>query len=304
MAISVFPVPVTVTGEKALSITATSANTLYQGTVSITPGLYRITCTSTTIASVSFFNGSGLIGTATTASGTVDFNLSTAATKVTASTNTGSSITIAINFLSYPIVSSLSGTLTTITSSGTYSTLGNAYVVAVGGGGGGGSYGGNSPGLPGYTGGGGGGSGGVTGGIFTITSPVTVTIGDGGAGNANGGTTTFLSLTATGGTTGALGGGSTNGAGGAAGTPNGGAGGAGGGGGGTPGSASGASPYPFVKSGTTGGGGGGYYNGVSAGGGSGIGTGNGTGYGAGGHGGGPGGPGAGTGGVVYVLGGI
>ena len=93
MALSVFPIPVTAIG-KNINCTVPSANTLYAGTVNIIAGLYRVTCVSSTIANLTFWNGSTLIGTATTASGTVDFNLSTAATKITVTTDTGSSIIV------------------------------------------------------------------------------------------------------------------------------------------------------------------------------------------------------------------
>ena len=322
MAATVFPLPVTTISEKTFTTTVPSSATPYVATVSMSPGVYRITCVSSTITTVGFFSGNTLIATALTASGTVDVTVASAVTRLSITTNTGSNIAVTVTFQSAPIViSGVSGTLTTITSSGTYTTQGIAFAVAVGGGGGGGVSGQQGA-------GGGGGSGGVASGLVGGNGNITVTIGAGGETTVAGGTTTIGTLTATGGGAGVSNSSAVGGAGGTAGSPGGAVGGTGNHGGSnnsTAGSTSSAPDYTFVKTGTTGGGGGGSYAGSgyngSAGGGNGsIGTGGtgagaqnsntataGTGYGAGGG----GGPrilgnagGAGSQGVVYLIGGF
>ena len=139
MAATVFPLPVTTISEKTFTTTVPSSATPYVATVSMSPGVYRITCVSSTITTVGFFSGNTLIATALTASGTVDVTVASAVTRLSITTNTGSNIAVTVTFQSAPIViSGVSGTLTTITSSGTYTTQGIAIAVAVGGGGGGG----------------------------------------------------------------------------------------------------------------------------------------------------------------------
>lgn len=321
MSVNVFPTPVTTFG-KNFNITVPNANTLYAATTNIVAGLYRVTCASGTITNLAFFDGSTLLGTATTSSGTVDFNLGTKATKITVYTNTGSNIIVTATFLAEAIAINASGTLDTLTTTQTYTQTGPAYVVVVGGGGGGGSS--NAGGA-----GGGGGSGGVNSGYILLTGSTSVTIGAFGVGSPSGtngtgttgGTTTIGSISATGGTGGAYGGDpSNNSGGGAGGTPGGGAGGGAQSDGnpGQNGTASSAPTFLFVKTGTTGGGGGGGQTATSSGAGSGIGTGGrggrgtygaelptaGTGYGAGGGGAGRFYSGAGANGapgVVYVL---
>ena len=90
-------------------------------------------------------------------------------------------------------VSSTSGTLDTITTSGTYNQTGPAYVVADGGGGNGGNANGNYNGASS----GGGGAGGITASFYQLTGSTSVTIG-----GAGGGTTTFGNLSAAGGNNG------------------------------------------------------------------------------------------------------
>ena len=268
MATTVFPVAVASSGVNSYALTATAANTLYGCLLSLTPGVYTITCASATITNLEFWNTeTTLVTTATTVGGTVSINLASSVDRIRLWTDTGSSVVISIALTANALSNSISGTLDTLTTSGTYtgtSTSGYGYVVMVGGGGGGGSYTGGSG-----IGGGGGGSGGIRSFKTTITGSMAYTIGaqgngapNGGNGNA-GGATTFAGLTANGGGAGLI-----SGSGGAGGTPDGGAGGGNLQGGG--GSAS--SLYPFVKSGSTGGGGGGAGGGTN-GGGSGIGTG-------------------------------
>lgn len=320
MAATVFPLQVTTINEKTFTTVIPAAATPFVANVSMSPGVYRITCVSGTNTTVGFVNGTTDIATATTSSGTVDVTIATPVTRLGISTNTGSNIALTITFQSAPIVvSGVSGTLTTITSSGIYSTAGIAFAVAVGGGGGGGRSGNQGS-------GGGGGSGGVASGVIASNGSLAVTIGAGGATTVAGGTTTIGTLTATGG-----GAGESNsavqGLGGTAGFPGGAAGGLGNNSGNNnsvAGTASASPLYTFVKTGTTGSGGGGNYasvgNGSTGGGSGGIGTGgtgggnqnsntatSGTGFGSGGGGGSrivntPGG--SGTNGVVYLIGGF
>lgn len=310
----------------ASTITVPLSATLYSVTQNFGRGVYTISCVSSTIAKVDFFDATGPIGsTAVTSAGTVSYNLSSPATGFFIYIDTGSSILVSISQTSNTVpISGISGTLDTLTNSQTYTQTGSSYVLVVGAGGGGGS---------GYdVGGMGGGSGGVIGGFQKLNGNVSVTIGTGGNGGvgyassgSGGGATVFGNITANGGGPGNRANGGT-----AAGNNvgNGGSAGEGGGRGGAGNStnvggfaaASPASPLPFVKIGTTGGGGGGVLSGNNlaggSGAGSGIGTGgnggtqsnngnSGTGYGAGGGGGGGTGNsisgGSGSQGVVYVL---
>lgn len=277
MATQVFPVAVSSTGPNSWSINATTSGVVYEGTQAFSTGTYTVTCASSTITSIEFFSGNTSVLQTKTVSGTVTFNLTSAATKVRLWTNTGSNIVVSFA-LTASIISSSAitmGNLETLTSSGTYtgtSTSGYAYVVAVGGGGGGGA-GRSGTGFDG----GGGGSGGVASGIVQLTGSISYTVGSQGNGGANsdangnaGGTTTFANVSANGGGFGKGEGVSNAGAGG---TPGGGSGSSG-----VNGRAAGISDspfYTFVKNGTTGGGRGGSsqytYNGVGEG--SGIGTG-------------------------------
>lgn len=302
--------PTSTTAPLSVSLNAATSGTYYKATeLNLPAGVYRITCVSTTNATVTFIsNGSG-VGNGTTSSGTIDVSVTSGPiTEVVYNTNTGSNIKITISFLATPVTPvSISGTLDTLTSgSGTYTQTGNAYVVLVGGGGSGA-----------YTssgGAGGGGSGGVLGASVVLTGSIAYSVGAKGAkvtsyGNGNsGGNTTFGSFTATGG------GGGQGATGGLAGTPNGGAGAFG-----ARNSlayASAPSPFTFCVSGTTGGGGyGTYYDSRGGGAGSGIGTGgtggqggtaeaasNATGYGAGGGAGvGSQPPAEATGGIIYIF---
>jgi hypothetical protein len=300
----VFPQPST-SSISAYNVTATSPNIFYSfANTVITAGVYRFTCVSSTVATIYFYNGSALLTTAVTSSGTVDVSLSTAPTKVAFFTNTGSNVLITFTFLAAPLSSGANGTVDTLTTSQTYTQTGPAFVVVVGGGGGGA---GTNSSYGGYK-GGGGGSGGVQSSTYTLTGSTVVTIGaagnksgTGNDGNA-GGATTFGNLTSNGG-----GGGSPYEGGGLGGTP-------GGVDGGkynySAGQESTASSYPFVVSGTTGSGSKGgdsrtYGSGIGTSGPGGANGGDATGYGSGGGGGGNGGTnstgGNGRPGVVYVL---
>jgi len=163
------------------TIVAALPQKLYGSSINLGTGVYSITCPSSTIATVYFYSGiTGLIGTATTSSGTASITLTSAVDRVRVWTNTGNNISIVISQTSSVLVNSLSTTLDTITNSGTYtgtSDSGYAYVLAVGGGGGGGSGYGytNSDGI-------GGNNGQQSMGIIQLTGNINVTIGGGGAG--------------------------------------------------------------------------------------------------------------------------
>jgi hypothetical protein len=309
MAISVFPTAVTSSSSiNANSVTAASPNVLYEGRLTLEPAIYQITCASGTIANIQFLSSPNTVITSSvTSSGTVTLNLGNTVDRVRVWTNTGSNIVVTITKIANSLTNQFSGTLDTITASGTYtgtSTSGYAYAVLVGGGGGGGGGGQFNRGI-------GGASGGICGKIVTLTGSMEVVIGSGGlagapGGNAtNAGASTFDGMTAGGGTGGLGNNYSTLTIGG---TATGGTfnvtGGAGGSDSVNPTAA--VSPYPFVINGSTGGG---QYGGGGPLAGSGIGTGgtgasmNATGYGSGGSsaydqygGGGNGAP-----GVLYVL---
>lgn len=322
MSASVFPTPV-VSTLNANAMTCASANTLYEGLSNFDSAVYSITCVSSTVATVDFYNGAGnFVASASTTNGSVSVNLGSPADRVRVWTNTGSNIVVTITKTSSALVNNISGTLDTITANTTYtatSTSGYAYAVAVGGGGGGGG------GISSSYGGGGGGSGAVAAKLVQLTGSLPVVIGTAGAGGVaaaggNGGATTFAGMSAGGGNGGARGIAGTQVSGGTGGTATGGTfnitgangGVSGNNGPGGDGSAT-TLVYPFVKNGTTGSGGGGAssgYPGGGYGGGSGIGSGGqgsnvsgtGTGYGAGGGGSyQAGNGGAGAPGVVYVL---
>jgi hypothetical protein len=282
------------TSNLASYVTATSANVLYTLTQSFASGIYTISCASSTVATVDFFDGTQRLVSAKTVSGTVAVNLASAATSIRYFTDTGSSIQIGIALTGAALSgTSISGTLDTITTSGTYSQTGNVYVMVVGGG----QAGYQNP-NNGY-GAAGGQSGNLKSSYLYLTGTQTVTIGTAGTGGNGGlgGDTVFGSLSSSGGINAPATYGSYN-------TQAG------------NGTANALLQHSFIKSGTTGSGGGGSatagLHGV--GGGSGIGTGGagnstggngsvGTGYGAGGGGCSAGGTtgGNGTAGVVYVL---
>ena len=315
MAISVFPVPSSGGGVNANTLTLTSANILYKSAINLAVGVYTITASPTSSnVFVNFWSGDTLIGSTTTVSGTITFNLGTAADLIYAEStgaNTNVTFTLVANSA---IVSDVSGTLDTLTTSQTYTQTGKAYVVVVGGGGGGlgQMFGNQGRGGPG-------GGGGLNAQPTVLSGSTVVTIGTAGTAGTGGngapsvvanagGATSFGSITANGGSGGSPYNGSNAGT--SGGTPS-----------GRPGSGalatgqgdsnggSNANPATFVVNGNNGGGGG-YGNG----GGTNIGVGgrslgNATGRGAGGGGSESQGNAAttggnGTAGVVYVLRGL
>jgi hypothetical protein len=234
MAISVLPA-VSGAVDTAFSITAVSPNVLYGATKTFPSGIYTITCVSTTVTTIEFYSDeqTSIIQTQTV-SGTSTINLASTATKVKLSTDTGTDVVVTIERTAGSITNEISGTLDTITESGTYtanSASGYALVGVVGAGGGGGS----GPAGGSTYGGGSGGSGGIKTGVLPLTGNISVTIGTAGNGGATntagpgaagnaGNATTFGNFTANGGGGGGGGTNNTGGAAGAAGTPGGAAG--------------------------------------------------------------------------------
>jgi hypothetical protein len=198
MPIQVYPVAVTSSSStSADAITCVSAGTMYEGIKTYEPAVYSITCVSTTVAVLEFYSNTYTpITSVTTSLGTASVNLASTADRFRVYTDTGSNIVVTITKTASAVSNTFSGTLDTITSSGTYnqtSTSGYAYTVVVGGGGGG------ARGPEGV----GGGSGGVGAKLIQLTGSMPVTIGAQGTGAAgpgnSGGTTTFAGITANGG---------------------------------------------------------------------------------------------------------
>ena len=203
--------PVISSSVNASAITCASPLTMYSSVISLTPGIYTVTCVNTTVAKVHFMsNATTILASATTVSGTVTLNIASDVSSVRIWTDTGSNVVVTITKTAAALTNNWSGTLDTITSSGTYtgtSASGYGYAVVVGGGGGGGGGQDSSP----DNGGGGGGSGDAIGALVQLTGSIPVTIGaPGAAGLGNryvttgttggtGGTTTFGSITAVGG---------------------------------------------------------------------------------------------------------
>jgi hypothetical protein len=176
-------------------------------------GVYSITTSpSTSNATISFFDSNEAINLTTqTTSGSLTYSLASEKPGAYISVDSDASTLVIFELTSINLVSnSISGTVDTITSSGTYNSTGKLYVLAVGGGGAGqcGFASGN------YAGGRGGNGGASTSSIIYTNTPTSITIGSGGnlntaqqnrtigaLGNA-GGTTSFGNLvTAVGGFT-------------------------------------------------------------------------------------------------------
>jgi len=178
----------------AKTFTATATTSYYQSIQPFDPGIYSITCSSGIVAVVDFYNSSGeIVTTGTTASGTVSVNLAQAISKIGYYVSSGSNVLVSITLTGQSISSNASGTLDTITTTSTYNTTGQLYVVCVGGAGGG-------SGSAVYRNGASGGTGGFAGSNFFTNTSTPITIGTGGnggaaatAGNA-GGVTNFGNL--------------------------------------------------------------------------------------------------------------
>lgn len=104
MANTVFPAAVTTSSSGPDTIkrttVATAANTYYSSDLSLQPGYYAITCASTTVTTIYFFNGTTFLGTGVTSSGVLNYNLTTEVTRIMFFTNTGSNIEINIQLSS------------------------------------------------------------------------------------------------------------------------------------------------------------------------------------------------------------
>jgi hypothetical protein len=328
MVLQIFPEP-TSSSLNADSYTVPAALRRYKVVKNFDAAVYTITTSpNTSQATIQFDTGSSFVQTSTV-SGTVTYNLASAAVGVYIYIDAGTNTVVTIDKVAAALSGAeVSGTLDTITATNTYNQTGILYVLAVGGGGGGGgSYSGNNWNYGGW----GGGYGYQVGGIVYANTATSVTIGAKGngaaayasAGNA-GGTTSFGNLiSAAGGQPGdyGQGGGGTGGRGGSSGSN------------GQAGPFTTSVEHPTVTTDTNGGGGGGWsqtnnntVNVGQTGAGSGVGTGgtgggysgtamvrggDATGYGAGGGGGGSKGSfaapysgiggGDGSPGVVYVL---
>lgn len=193
MAISVFPAPSTSSVSAVAAVPGASAKQ-YNITRNFSSGIYVITVSDSTEAIVEFGNSTASVLQASTTSGTVTVSLASDCTYAIITLKTSSSASVQINQTASTLVSTeISGTLDTITSSGTYSQTGKLYVLCIGGGGGGAGTGTDV----------------AEGGTFAIpvgklvytSSATTVTIGAGGTGGigannssadgGTGGTTSF-----------------------------------------------------------------------------------------------------------------
>ena len=279
-------------------VIAAATVTLYRSTYTLTPGIYTIAVTpNTTIVNIDFYDVNGVLITSvqSTSGSNLTVNLATTAVQFDYWTNSGgaanASISITKSGTNIPYVS---GTLTTVTATGTPGLVGDAYVVVVGGGSGG--YGATGTGSSGA-------SGGINFGRVKLLGNELCTIGNGGTGGAAGGnngaaggSTSFAGITATGG-------GLTTTSSSPAGTPNGVAGSNAGGVSASTSSLATITSLPFFNQGTTGAG----ASNVGTPGGSGVGTGgitpggNATGFGAGGGGGTATKGGNGSPGVCYII---
>ena len=304
MVLQIFPEP-SLSTLNSDAYTVPFATKQYKLIKNFDAAVYTITTSPTTSQATIQFDTGSQIYTTTTISGSVSYNLPVTATNALVTTSTGTDVVVTIAKVASAISGSeISGTLDTITSTGTYNQMGKLYVITVGGGGGGAGAGSNTF----DPGGGGGGAGQLQSALLYVNTSTSITVGSqGNAGNSGGATSFGNLLTSNGGESGS-----------------GATGGSFGGGSGGQSDRSGistSSNVNSVKSGTNGGGGGGgniYTPTGASGGGSGIGTGgtggnsggssggnaNGYGAGGGGAGSGPGNPksgGSGSPGVVYVL---
>jgi hypothetical protein len=201
MAISIFPVAVTSTGPNNYSSTIATAMYQYKASQSLSAGIYTITTAPTSSqATVKFYDSDGIdFATATTISGALTYNLGTAASGYYIQTNTGTNIIVGLTLIGVSVSGTiLSGTLDTITTSGTYNQTGLMYVLAVAGGGGGSGTGSTGAGMNTSWSGGKGGS--ITSAFLKPTEATTVTIGAQGNGGTSyssgniGGATSFGNL--------------------------------------------------------------------------------------------------------------
>lgn len=184
-------------------INAVTAYQDYDIPVSLSPGLYGITTSASTTFWAYLYRGNTLVTTLTTnSSGILDFVLGESVTSMVYYITTGSNIQIKFERKYYALpTGAVSGTLDTITSSGTYTQTGRALVTVIAGGQAG-ADGQVCVGCNAIGGGKGGNSGGVVGPTpVELTGSIAVTIGAGGlrsSGSAAlGGSTSFGTITAT-----------------------------------------------------------------------------------------------------------
>lgn len=205
MPISVYPAPAAASSVNAVAAVPGASVKQYSVTRNFSAGIYTITVSDGTNAYVEFFNATTSVLRAVTSSGTVTVSLASDCIGAIVTLVSSASASVQINQTASTLgTTEISGTLDTITTSGTYSQTGKLYVLCVGGGGGGaGST---------YDVGQGGSGGSIVGRLVVTSSPTTITIGNGGTGGVGhasgtaGGTTSFGSLVvATGGAGGAQG---------------------------------------------------------------------------------------------------
>jgi hypothetical protein len=181
MASAVFPAPSSAPSITAEGVLVPSALVTHIVTDTLSAGIYQITTSpNTSQATVKFYNGATELVTGTTVNGSISVILPSTALKYYIVTDTGSNVLVTVNLIATVNTGvAYSGTLDTITTSGTHNATGYKWVLAVGAGGGG--AGGA------FQGRGGGGAGSVA--IFqgTNNSAQTVTIGTAGNGGAAGG---------------------------------------------------------------------------------------------------------------------
>lgn len=199
MSINIFPVATTSTATSKF-VTAPVSYTGYKSAESFSPGVYTITTSPNSYqAYISFWSGGTKIVSATTISGTVTVNLSSSADTVYYYTTGGTDVVIGFSLTGTNLTRTApSGTVDTITTSGTYSQTGLVYAIALGGGASGGAGATYNSGYYATT--SGGSTGSIAEGWITLSSSTTVTIGAGGLGvgaatysnpGSPGGTTSF-----------------------------------------------------------------------------------------------------------------
>ena len=212
MANAIFPTPA-VNTTPGSAYTVPLAQTIYElAGKTLSSGVYTITTFPTTSqVTVTFANSTQTFST-TTIDGIVVTSLAFEPSNTFVRTDTGTSVLVSLTRTANALsAGGLSGTLDTITTSGTYNQTGKLFVVAIAGGEGGGSGGAN--GVASWTGDEYGGGNGGTSGAWAVYGPgfvntaQTITIGTGGNGQAAltgnatgitrgnaGGTTSFGSL--------------------------------------------------------------------------------------------------------------
>jgi hypothetical protein len=216
MALQIYPEIIAsgASAPNAKSYTVPVALTRYKIVSNFDAAVYTITTSpNTSQVTATFINGTSVIGSTTTVGGTVTYNLATAATQIYLITDTGTNVVATVTTTASALSGgAISGTIDTLTTTGTYNQTGLLYIAAFGGGGGGGGGGcATDPSSGCGTGGGGGGSGYITTGFMIANGPTSYVIGARGNGGAKyasasnynnnpagsgnaGGTTTFGNL--------------------------------------------------------------------------------------------------------------